>query len=130
MQRLLAFFDPADQESLENRANLGKTDNPGRCNHGTRRMHGKRQPSFRVFCVFRGRNLTSAPELTKSPRTFHSVISVTLCFPAFFHRQVVRATLDLVFTLVRVTCVPWLSSYVWDLGDTQVVSATPSSWFA
>ena len=62
-----------------------------------------------MFCVFRGRNLTSAPELTKSPRTFHSVISVTLCFPAFCHRQVVRATSALIFTLVRV-----LNRGAWD----------------
>jgi hypothetical protein len=34
MKRLLANFDPADQESLENRVNLGKLDNPGGGNHG------------------------------------------------------------------------------------------------
>jgi hypothetical protein len=43
MKRLLANFDPADQESLENSVNLGKLDNPGGGNHGILGPHGKRE---------------------------------------------------------------------------------------
>jgi hypothetical protein len=72
MKRLLANFDPADQESLENRVNLGKLGNPGGGNHGIpsrfftteysdhTEKENRSSPvlipwfSFRVFGVFRG----------------------------------------------------------------------------
>jgi hypothetical protein len=72
MKRLLAIFDPADQESLENSVNLGKLDNPGGGNHGIPggfstteySDHTEKESrsflvlmpwsSFRVFGVFRG----------------------------------------------------------------------------
>jgi hypothetical protein len=72
MKRLLAIFDPADQESLENSVNLGKLDNPGGGNHGILSGfftteysdHTEKEnrsslvlmpwSSFRVFGVFRG----------------------------------------------------------------------------
>jgi hypothetical protein len=72
MKRLLAIFDPADQESLENSVNLGKLDNPGGGNHGILSGfstteysdHTEKEnrsslvpmpwSSFRVFGMFRG----------------------------------------------------------------------------
>jgi hypothetical protein len=80
MKRLLAIFDPADQESLENSVNLGKLDNPGGGNHGKPSGFSTTEYSdhtekenrsslvlmpwssfrvFRVFGVFRGYVLRS-----------------------------------------------------------------------
>ena len=75
MKRLLANFDPADQESLENSVNLGKLDNPGGGNHGILGPHGKREqvlpsPHALVFipCV------RCVPWLTTGPIFYHGIL--------------------------------------------------------
>jgi hypothetical protein len=105
MKRLLANFDPADQESLENSVNLGKLDNPGGGNHGILGPHGKREqvlpsPHSLVFipCI------RCVPWLTTERIFYHGILG-----PHGKREQVLPSPHSLVF-IPCIRCVPWLTT--------------------
>ncbi len=100
MKRLLANFDPADQESLENSVNLGKLDNPGGGNHGIIGPHGKREqvlpsPHSLVFipCI------RCVPWLTTERIFYHGILG-----PHGKREQVLPSPHALVFISVYSVC--------------------------
>jgi hypothetical protein len=100
MKRLLANFDPADQESLENSVNLGKLDNPGGGNHGILGPHGKREqvlpsPHSLVFipCI------RCVPWLTTERIFYHGTLG-----PHGKREQVLPSPHALVFISVYSVC--------------------------